>query len=101
MILGGWASNNKYSFLGGLRSSRQLIAYEMPLGLGIIGVVLATGSLDLGDIITHQASSGVWTSPMKILAGGQLSSRKPTVAAAMHSINIQTGLDITSCIYPC
>lgn len=60
VILGGWASNNKYSFLGGLRSSAQLIAYEMPLGLGIIGVVLATGSLDLGDIITHQASSGVW-----------------------------------------
>ena len=60
VILGGWASNNKYSFLGGLRSSAQLIAYELPLGLGIIGVVLATGSLDLGDIITHQASSGVW-----------------------------------------
>jgi NADH-quinone oxidoreductase subunit H len=60
VILGGWASNNKYSFLGGLRSSAQLIAYELPLGLGILGVVLASGSLDLGDIITHQASSGVW-----------------------------------------
>jgi NADH-quinone oxidoreductase subunit H len=60
VILGGWASNNKYSFLGGLRSSAQLIAYELPLGLGILGVVLASGSLDLGDIITHQATSGVW-----------------------------------------
>lgn len=60
VILGGWSSNNKYSFLGGLRSSAQLIAYELPLGLGILGVVLASGSLDLGDIITHQALTGVW-----------------------------------------
>ena len=49
VVLGGWASNNKYSFLGGLRSSAQLISYELPLGLGILGVVLATGSLRLDD----------------------------------------------------
>lgn len=60
VILGGWASNNKYSFLGGLRSSAQLIAYELPLGLGILGVVIATGSLDLGEIINAQARDGVW-----------------------------------------
>ena len=60
VILGGWASNNKYSFLGGLRSSAQLISYELPLGLGILGVVLATGSLRLEEIIARQAESGVW-----------------------------------------
>jgi len=60
VILGGWASNNKYSFLGGLRSSAQLIAYELPLGLGILGVVLATGSLSLEQIIGEQARTGVW-----------------------------------------
>ena len=57
VILGGWASNNKYSFLGGLRSSAQLIAYELPLSLGILGVLLAAGSLDLQQIIHAQAGS--------------------------------------------
>ncbi len=60
VILGGWASNSKYSFLGGLRSSAQMIAYELPLGLGILGVVLATGSLRLEAIIDQQASTGFW-----------------------------------------
>lgn len=60
VILGGWASNNKYSFLGGLRSSAQLIAYELPLSLGIVGVVLASGSLRLDEIIHRQFETGVW-----------------------------------------
>jgi NADH-quinone oxidoreductase subunit H len=60
VILGGWASNNKYSFLGALRSSAQMIAYELPLGLGILGIILATGSLDIGKIISAQATSGWW-----------------------------------------
>lgn len=59
VILGGWASNNKYSFLGGLRSSAQMIAYELPLGLGILGVVLASSSLRLDRIVEVQANE-VW-----------------------------------------
>src|SRR5262245_28762398 len=58
VILGGWASNSKYSFIGGLRSSAQLIAYELPMGLGILGVVLAAGSLDLERIMDYQANYG-------------------------------------------
>ncbi|MEE3369513.1 MAG: complex I subunit 1 family protein [Planctomycetota bacterium] len=66
VILGGWASNNKYSFLGGLRSSAQLIAYELPLGLGLLGVVLAAGSLNLETIIREQALHGwyAFTQPL-------------------------------------
>jgi NADH-quinone oxidoreductase subunit H len=60
VLLGSWASNNKYSFLGGMRSGAQLISYELPLGLGLLGVVLMSGSLRLDEIITAQARSGVW-----------------------------------------
>jgi NADH-quinone oxidoreductase subunit H len=59
VILAGWASNNKYSFIGGLRSSAQLISYEIPLGLSILGMVLWAGSLDLNTIINWQ-DQHVW-----------------------------------------
>ncbi len=71
IILGGWASNNKYSLLGGLRSSAQIISYEIPLGLSIIGVVLISGSLNLERIIWHQAeglaSWNIWVQPLAFL----------------------------------
>lgn len=60
VILGGWSSNNKYGFFGGVRSSAQLLAYEVPLGLGVIGVVMGAGSLRLDAIISQQAASGAW-----------------------------------------
>ncbi|MCG8584850.1 MAG: NADH-quinone oxidoreductase subunit NuoH [Pirellulales bacterium] len=60
VILCGWASNNKYSFLGAMRSCAQLIAYELPLGVAILAIVLVTGSLRLESVIDHQADTGVW-----------------------------------------
>jgi NADH-quinone oxidoreductase subunit H len=54
IALSGWSSNNKYSLLGGLRSSAQMISYEISMGLSIIGVLMITGSLQLDDIVRHQ-----------------------------------------------
>jgi NADH-quinone oxidoreductase subunit H len=54
VILAGWSSNNKYSFIGSLRSSAQLISYEIPLGLSALGILLITGSLNLERIIEYQ-----------------------------------------------
>lgn len=54
ITLSGWSSNNKYSLFGGLRSSAQMISYELSMGLSIIGIVLINGSLSLQDIVTHQ-----------------------------------------------
>jgi len=58
IILGGWSSNNKYSLLGSLRSSAQLISYELALGLAVISVVLTAGSLSLVSIV--EAQQRVW-----------------------------------------
>jgi NADH:ubiquinone oxidoreductase subunit H len=58
IVLGGWASNNKYSMLGALRSSAQLISYEIPLGMSVLGVMLVSGSLNLESIIDYQVKHG-------------------------------------------
>jgi NADH-quinone oxidoreductase subunit H len=55
IALAGWSSNNKYSLMGGLRSSAQMISYELALGLGLIGVILQSGTLDLQSIVEQQA----------------------------------------------
>lgn len=56
ITLAGWSSNSKYSLLGGLRSSAQLISYELSMGLSIIGVLMIAGSLRLDQIVLHQTS---------------------------------------------
>ncbi len=58
IILGGWSSNNKYSIMGALRSSAQLISYEIPMGMSVLGVVILTGSLNLERIIGAQLTHG-------------------------------------------
>ncbi len=57
IALAGWASNNKYSLMGGLRSSAQMISYELAMGASVIGVVILAGSLDLNSIIYAQIHS--------------------------------------------
>ena len=59
VILGGWASNNKYSLLGGLRAAAQVISYELNVGLAIIGVLILSGSLSMVTIAEKQAG-GFW-----------------------------------------
>lgn len=59
IIVGGWASNNKYSIYGAIRSCAQFISYEIPLGLSIIGVVAITGSLNIEKIVAAQSAS-IW-----------------------------------------
>lgn len=55
IMLAGWSSNNKYSLMGGLRSSAQLISYELSLGLALVGVILMSGTLDLARIVEQQS----------------------------------------------
>ncbi|WP_162054611.1 NADH-quinone oxidoreductase subunit NuoH [Pontibacter pamirensis] len=58
IILGGWASNNKYALLGAMRGAAQMISYEVFMGLALMGVVLLSGSFRLSDIVLAQA--GMW-----------------------------------------
>jgi NADH-quinone oxidoreductase subunit H len=60
LVLAGWSSNNKWSLLGGVRSSAQLISYEVSLGLSIIGVLMIAGSLSLTDIVASQSKFYDW-----------------------------------------
>lgn len=59
LILGGWASGNKYSLLGAARTAAQLVSYEVAMGLSALGVVMITGSMSLVDIV-HQQQDTVW-----------------------------------------
>ena len=72
VILGGWASNNKYSALGSLRAAAQVISYELPLGMSVLGIALLGGTLDIEKLMTQQVTGGfwhwyIWTQPLACL----------------------------------
>jgi NADH-quinone oxidoreductase subunit H len=69
VIVGGWASNSKYPFLGALRSAAQMVSYEVSIGFVIVTVVILTGSMNLQTIVAHQAG---WFWHWNVLGGGGL-----------------------------
>ncbi|MDQ3073231.1 MAG: NADH-quinone oxidoreductase subunit NuoH [Bacteroidota bacterium] len=69
IMIGGWASNNKYSLLGAIRASSQMISYELGMGLAIVAVIMMTGSLGMSDLIgrQHGFNWNVWYQPLGFL----------------------------------
>jgi len=61
VIIAGWAANSKYAFLGAMRSAAQMVAYEIAMGFALVGVLMATGSMNLGTIVrTQEGGIGSW-----------------------------------------
>jgi NADH-quinone oxidoreductase subunit H len=85
IVMAGWASNNKYTLLGGLRSSAQMFSYELSLGLSWVGIIMLAGSFKVADIVNHQAGgfwmwNAVWQFPafiVYLIAGTAEVSRTP------------------------
>jgi NADH-quinone oxidoreductase subunit H len=68
IVLAGWSSDNKWSLMGGLRSSAQMVSYELAMGLALVGVVLLAGSLSISDIVYQQQGLWfVWLQPLGFL----------------------------------
>jgi len=68
VVLAGWSSNNRYSLLGGLRGTAQMISYEVPMGLSILAVILSAGTLSLPGIVEAQRDHWfIWTNPISFI----------------------------------
>jgi NADH-quinone oxidoreductase subunit H len=85
IILAGWAANSKYAFLGAMRSAAQMVAYEIAMGFALVGVLMAAGSMNLGQIVAHQEGGGLawnwfWLFPLFVvyfIAGVAETNRAP------------------------
>lgn len=68
IVLSGWSSNNRYSLLGGLRGTAQMISYEIPMGLSLLTIALTAGTLSLPEIVAAQSNHWfVWTNPLSFI----------------------------------
>jgi NADH-quinone oxidoreductase subunit H len=68
VVLAGWGSNNRYSLLGGLRSTAQMISYEIPMGISLLTVILSSGTLNLTEVVEAQKEHWfIWTHPISFI----------------------------------
>ena len=87
VALAGWSSNNKYSLLGGLRASAQMVSYEISLGLALIGVLILSGSFSLRDIVDAQGGTWWHVIPRWNIFKGQIFAFLIYIAAAYAETN--------------
>jgi NADH-quinone oxidoreductase subunit H len=87
IVLAGWSSNSKYPFLGGIRSSSQMISYELSLGLSVIPIFLICGTLNLPDIVKYQIENGWLISPIWLKGISFTGINFSLLASSIFSLN--------------
>src|ERR1700758_5007012 len=87
IVLAGWSSNSKYPFLGGIRSSSQMISYELSLGLAVIPIFLICGTLNLPDIVKYQIENGWLISPIWLKGISLSGINFPLLVSSIFSVN--------------
>jgi NADH-quinone oxidoreductase subunit H len=87
IVLAGWSSNSKYPFLGGIRSSSQMISYELSLGLSVIPIFLICGTLNLPNIVNYQIENGWLISPIWLKGISFTGINFPLLVSSIFSVN--------------
>ena len=87
IVLAGWSSNSKYPFLGGIRSSSQMISYELSLGLSVIPIFLICGTLNLPEIVKYQIENGWLISPIWLKGISLSGINFPLLMSSIFSVN--------------